>query len=93
MTLDLGSGHTLTFVGLYGHPEVERYGARVAHARSDGTPCVCYITFASLLADEHDAVRPKWQVHEWEPLTLSPSLLCNRCGDHGFIREGRWVPA
>ena len=27
-----------------------------------------------------------------DPLTISPSLLC-RCGDHGFIREGRWIPA
>jgi hypothetical protein len=33
-----------------------------------------------------------WQVESWEPLTLSPSILCH-CGDHGFIRDGRWVPA
>jgi hypothetical protein len=33
-----------------------------------------------------------WQVASWEPLTLSPSLLCH-CGDHGFIQQGRWVPA
>jgi hypothetical protein len=26
-------------------------------------------------------------------LTLSPSLLCMRCGDHGFIRNGKWVKA
>lgn len=31
-----------------------------------------------------------WQIESWEPLTLSPSLLCH-CGDHGFIRGGRWV--
>lgn len=36
--------------------------------------------------------RPLWQVQSWEPLTISPSVLCS-CGDHGFIREGRWVPA
>lgn len=36
-----------------------------------------------------------WKVESWEPLTLSPSLLCMRkeCGTHGFIREGKWVPA
>lgn len=28
-----------------------------------------------------------------EPLTLSPSLLCKTCGDHGFIRGGKWVAA
>ena len=29
---------------------------------------------------------------EWEPLTISPSVLC-QCGDHGFIRNGKWVVA
>jgi hypothetical protein len=28
-----------------------------------------------------------------EPLTLSPSLACGQCGQHGYIRDGRWVPA
>jgi hypothetical protein len=36
---------------------------------------------------------PKWQVECWDPLTLSPSLLCRSCGSHGFIREGKWVSA
>ncbi len=35
---------------------------------------------------------PLWQVQSLDPLTISPSLLCH-CGDHGFIREGRWVRA
>lgn len=26
-------------------------------------------------------------------LTVEGSLLCTDCGDHGFIREGRWVTA
>lgn len=28
-----------------------------------------------------------------EHLTISPSLLCRTCGHHGFIRDGKWVPA
>lgn len=36
--------------------------------------------------------RALWQVSCWEPLTMSPSILCH-CGDHGFIQGGRWVPA
>lgn len=28
-----------------------------------------------------------------EHLTLEPSLLCPRCGNHGFVRDGRWVRA
>ena len=34
-----------------------------------------------------------WQVEQRDPLTLSPSLLCRACGHHGWIRDGRWVPA
>jgi hypothetical protein len=34
-----------------------------------------------------------WTVVSESPLTLSPSLLCPRCGHHGFIRDGKWVPA
>ena len=34
-----------------------------------------------------------WTLESLEPLTLSPSLLCNRCKTHGFIRGGQWVPA
>jgi hypothetical protein len=42
-------------------------------------------------------VKPCWK-HGWdvlslEPLTLSPSLLCKVCGKHGFIQEGKWIPA
>jgi hypothetical protein len=28
-----------------------------------------------------------------DPLEVVGSLLCTDCGDHGFIRAGRWVPA
>lgn len=29
-----------------------------------------------------------------DPLTMSPSLLCPMgCGTHGYIKQGRWVPA
>jgi hypothetical protein len=33
-----------------------------------------------------------WTLEKFEPLTLSPSLLCRACGHHGFIKEGRWIP-
>lgn len=38
------------------------------------------------------AGHPEWNVESEQPLTLSPSLLCH-CGYHGFIQQGRWVPA
>lgn len=34
-----------------------------------------------------------WTVTCWEPLTVTPSLLCRDCGTHGFITAGAWVPA
>jgi hypothetical protein len=34
-----------------------------------------------------------WHVESFEPLTLSPSLLCRTCGRHGYIRGGAWDPA
>lgn len=42
-------------------------------------------------------VKPEWK-DGWDlvsekPLTLAPSLLCRLCGHHGFIRDGKWVPA
>lgn len=36
---------------------------------------------------------PKWQVQSYDPLTLSPSILCTACNHHGWIRNGRWEPA
>jgi hypothetical protein len=43
------------------------------------------------------SVKPEWadgwNVVSLDPLTLSPSVLCRTCQLHGFIRDGRWVPA
>lgn len=36
---------------------------------------------------------PRWQLESQDPLTISPSVLCVRCGLHGFIKDGRWLPA
>ncbi len=41
----------------------------------------------SFIAEHH------WTLLVREPLTLSPSLLCQLCKHHGFIERGRWVPA
>jgi hypothetical protein len=34
-----------------------------------------------------------WAVAVESPITVSPSILCMTCGHHGWIRDGRWVPA
>jgi hypothetical protein len=36
---------------------------------------------------------PRWQLRQKDPLTITPSIHCQTCGLHGFITDGRWVPA
>lgn len=76
----------------YAHlPDVDKYCLLLGHQCKDRwTPNGC--TLDGPVSREIDAGRAGWQVESWEPLTLSPSLLCRSCGLHGFIREGRWVP-
>lgn len=82
-------------------PDIEKYGLVVEHINQQtGKLCVGAITFNT---EEHRrlaAMRPPsayneatWEAHSLEPETLhvEPSLLCS-CGDHGFIRAGRWWP-
>lgn len=94
--LDLGDDHALSWTcwkpdrelnpGYADLPDVERLGALIPH----GTCC------GSVMFDEPATARlfpdhPKWKVESWEPLTLSPSILCRLCGDHGFIKQGKWI--
>jgi hypothetical protein len=79
-------------------PDAPKAGCHVAHVLrpDDGQAwcrergyCMGAIMFEGQLPPGDGSY---WQVQSWEPLTVSPSLLCH-CGDHGFIREGRWVRA
>lgn len=83
-------------------PDVERYGAIVSHGLAAGDDnaecqrrgrCEGAITFNGPVQQElNGGASPYWDVQSWDPLTLSPSLLCH-CGDHGFIQGGKWVRA
>lgn len=100
--LDLGHGHALRFTRwgpdreLNPHrahlPDVDRCGAIVEHQTPAGEPCAGAVLFDDPVVREVFSGRPVWQVESWDPLTISPSVLCS-CGDHGFVRGGRWVPA
>lgn len=63
-------------------------GITEMHQRADGQWCAGYVPF-----DRHDQPGECWTVESDDPLTLSPSLLCRECQEHGWIREGKWVPA
>lgn len=95
--LDLGGGHQLRFTGPadgQGHP----IGVIERHPRPDtGQSCEGSLLFDTapdrFRTTGDGSARPTWHVESWEPLTLSPSILCTACGNHGFVRDGRWAPA
>lgn len=99
--IDLGHGHILRWLAWRPDrelnpqyrdlPDVEHYGAIIAHVLPGGGQCEGVITFSSEVQQRIEPGRPVWNVTSWEPLTCHPSLLCH-CGDHGFIQQGRWVP-
>ena len=101
--LDLGDGHQLWWTQwspdrelnpqYADQPDVNPYGAIVSHVRPDGERCWSGITFRGEVATRIGPADAMWDVVSLDPLTLSPSLLCRLCGDHGFIRSGRWVRA
>lgn len=103
--IDLGYRHYLQWVGWNpdrdlnpqhaGIPDVERYGAILYHFKPDGSECAGVVTFRGEVQQKIGPGHPSWTVESSEPLTLSPSVLCKAegCGDHGFIRSGKWVPA
>lgn len=80
--IDLGGGFTFTPRYIEG----ELHGFNETHPRPDGALCKpdSWIPI--------DSAR-WWTLVSMEPLTLSPSLHCTICGMHGFVREGKWVPA
>lgn len=91
--LDFGEGRFMEFTRHDGWV----VGALETHpSLTDGSPCVGSLFFdvpevrkVYLDQSQHN----RWTVESWEPLTLSPSLLCRACGNHGFVRQGKWVPA
>lgn len=86
--IDIGGGHFIEIV-LY---EGEAAGINDWHRRPDGTWCKGWISFnGSAWGKQFGNVG--WDVVQREPLTLTPSLACRVCGDHGHVTNGRWVPA
>lgn len=75
-----------------GTPDIPRCGGIISHLKRDGTLCEGSIWWdlaeVRQLFVDHDY----WTVQCWDPLTCNPSFLCH-CGDHGFIRDGKWVRA
>lgn len=89
--IDIGHGVQIRYTSWADHDKV---GLIWNHLKPDGTAC-----FGSGLLFDLPGVRQAfperalWTVEQWEPLIISPSLLCRGCGLHGWIRSDLWVPA
>jgi hypothetical protein len=106
--LELGDGHSLRWFQwspdrdipsnaerYAGVPDVPKAGCTIRHPHKvTGEPCMgaCWFDLPGTRSIPGNERSHFWQVESWEPLTLSPSILCS-CGDHGFIRNGKWVSA
>jgi hypothetical protein len=100
--LDLGLGHVARFTvwapdralnpQYDSIPDVDPAGLTIDHLKADGTTCSGALMFDGETTRQIFPDQDKWTIESLDPLTVSPSVLCS-CGDHGFIREGRWVPA
>lgn len=63
------------------------HGVAYRHKRPDnGAQCEGFAATKPAWSDG-------WTVLSEAPIHIEPSLLCNACGHHGFIRDGRWVQA
>jgi hypothetical protein len=71
----------------------ERVGIIFWHRAQDGRACGGYVNFDP----DSEKARATWTVESEEPLTISPSVLCNGahgCGGyHGWIRNDAWESA
>lgn len=90
---DIGHGVVIRF---YGGDGQEKAGLLLYHQHPDGSVCGGSVGFAmphgSPSTPSSEGKRALWHVESLEPLTLSPSILDNSCGLHGYIRNGRWEP-
>lgn len=99
--IDIGHGVRIQFTSWGEHDRAGLIGYHQCAGGScrneDGSPGICGGGILFDLPGIREAFphRALWTVDQAEPLTLSPSLQCGckGCAHHGWIREGRWVPA
>lgn len=88
--IEISDGHKIVFRQFLG----DTAGIDHWHKRADGAWCKGWIDFAgSEWVKGFNGSVTGWTVESREPLTLSPLILCRVCKLHGFIRDGKWVPA
>lgn len=89
--VDLGDGHWIQWTKYDG----ERCGGIIYHLTNKTETGMCAGSFWIAGSNALGAFpnRPVWTFTGTDQVpTLSPSFLCH-CGDHGFVRDGKWVRA
>ena len=85
---DIGHGVTIRFVNAPDDTESGLIEEHPSDGKTESGRCSGVV-----LWKHDDPNRPTWTLESRDPLTLSPSIQCRTCGHHGYIREGRWIPA
>jgi len=92
---DLGDGHSFVWsIDEFGHV----YGLIEHHPAADGGSPYCGGYIAWAVPQHWPTCVPRHELVRGGPgeealVTISPSLACRTCGNHGFIRDGKWVTA
>ena len=85
--IDIGYDHKIVLRQFEG----ETAGLDYWHRRPDGSWCKGWVDFeGSAWVRGFNGAVEGWTVVKLDPLTLTPSLLCRICGDHGYITDGKW---
>lgn len=82
--VELDENHILQWTYIEG--EKEPAGCLFAHHKPGGGWCIGGFQWKPRQPG------PLWELHSLEPLHVEPSILCHTCGEHGFIRDGKWIP-
>lgn len=83
---DIGHEHYISYLYSYKNHDLT-VGVIVRHIKPDGKYC----DGAARWRHYESETGVLWTLESENPLTISPSLLCH-CGDHGFIKQGKWIP-
>lgn len=83
-TYDLGQDHALKL--MYTDETESEVASLILLHKDLGDPENICQGFAEIGLNE-------WSIRQLDPLTITPSFVCDDCGDHGIIRNGTWVDA
>lgn len=81
---------------MHEHPAAGEPGRPYPQGIMPGGRCSGFMPLAGRAIEQNvtwDITAGDPDATEFEGLTLSPSSLCMACGHHGWITDGRWVPA